>query len=154
MNKTKKGNGSRKNRLTVWRWFFIVISLLGVIALILLIPPLNKDFLGFLHLDNRGEPTVMRGVLTEIAHDCARPKVLAANGTIVEEQGVAICDAGDSIQVNGVRIYTSSGNVMSDSERYNTDLSSLQPGDNVEVRYMKYDNSANTACSTCYVKKL
>lgn len=78
---------------------------------------------------------------------------LQSDGTV--QRGGGVCDGGNSLTVDKLRINTGGGSLGSRSYPYYiSDIKSIHAGDVVEVKYV-LDKSgyANTNCASCYVKK-
>lgn len=94
----------------------------------------------------------VKGQVTQKRTSCGL-ETLQADGTV--KQGLGICDAGNSLKVDGLQIWTGGGALVAKPPKYITDIESISAGDRVEVRYVKEARGyASTNCESCYVKKM
>lgn len=93
----------------------------------------------------------IKGKITEKRTSCGE-EILDDNGRPKHIKG--ICDAGNSIVINEVRISAGGGALTGNPPTYITNIDSVHAGDIVEVRYIKSeDGRPSTNCESCYIKK-
>ena len=108
---------------------------------------------GFRHrptFEDAGKIQTTKGIIQIKQTSCGIEKVNSF-GNVQKEPG--ICDSGNSITVNDIKISTGGGALASREPKYTTNLESLHAGDVVEVRYVTDDNGySSTNCASCFVK--
>lgn len=99
-------------------------------------------------------PHTLSGKITSIFHSCGI-QTLDSSGNVVNQPG--LCDGGNGIVVNSVRIMTGGGSMpTSSSNGYEPvyDISGLKPGDHVTVKYVFITKGVgNLDCKHCSIKK-
>lgn len=131
----------------------VIIILILVVALIAALGLIFWNSLKQSRTNNSTDnPTsIIKGTITAKRTSCGE-EILGDNGQPKRVAG--ICDAGNSIVVNDVRISTGGGALTSDPPEYITSIGSLHAGDVVEVKYVKNkEGYSSTNCESCYIKK-
>ncbi len=96
----------------------------------------------------------IRGMVTEVFTDC-QSRLILNDQDEVESVGPVSCDGGSHIIVNGTRIQTASGYLMSEADMYGKHLSTLRPGQNVSVTAVPTASAGGMLtlnCVLCQIK--
>lgn len=99
--------------------------------------------------DPGDKPVAFTGTITAVFTDCLSHRYLAEDGSI--QDGTITCDGGSWIEVNGLRIRTSSG-FTADDQAWNRHPSSAVPGQQATVRALSGRTGYSLECMTCSVE--
>ena len=97
------------------------------------------------------EVTHLRGTITRIMPGCGPDLYLDENGNPARSDESSPCDAGAYVMVNDIKIQTASGYTTAEYS-FTTDMSDLEPGQSVDVNYIKGSETTGTLnCDDCYI---
>lgn len=100
--------------------------------------------------DGSGSAQTINGAITRIDPDCEKARYLGEDGEVIISEEPAICDNGDSIQIDDTHsIYTSSG-LTAPEHAFDKHSKDWELGDNVDLVVVKNESgNYSLDCNTC-----
>jgi len=100
-----------------------------------------------------GGTEVVSGTVTEVFTDCYAHLVLTDDGEIDVIEPVS-CDGGSWVIIDGIRVATASGFVLTDDEVFDRHIRDLQPGETATaVATATSGGALNLDCDECSLRR-